>query len=39
MLPKKLQEKIEERKANNALYQIGTQNKLVNFSSHDYLRI
>ncbi|MEW4923286.1 pyridoxal phosphate-dependent aminotransferase family protein [Algibacter sp. 2305UL17-15] len=37
MFPKKLQQKLEERKANNALRQLGTQNNLVDFSSNDYL--
>lgn len=37
MLPKKLHKKLEERKANNALRQLGTQNNLVDFSSNDYL--
>ena len=36
-LPEKLQQKIENRKANNALRQLGTQNTLVDFSSNDYL--
>ncbi|GAA4890106.1 pyridoxal phosphate-dependent aminotransferase family protein [Flaviramulus aquimarinus] len=35
--PKKLQDKLEERKANNALRQLGTQNELIDFSSNDYL--
>lgn len=37
MLPKKLQQKLEDRKANSALRQLGTQNNLVDFSSNDYL--
>lgn len=37
MFPKKLQQKLEERKANNALRQLGIQNNLVDFSSNDYL--
>ncbi|WP_303316370.1 8-amino-7-oxononanoate synthase [Flavivirga abyssicola] len=37
MFPKKLYQKLEERKANNALRQLGTQNNLVDFSSNDYL--
>ncbi|MDD7887125.1 8-amino-7-oxononanoate synthase [Flavivirga sp. 57AJ16] len=37
MFPKKLQQKLEERKANNALRQLGTQNNLTDFSSNDYL--
>ncbi|WP_298555867.1 pyridoxal phosphate-dependent aminotransferase family protein [uncultured Algibacter sp.] len=35
--PKKLQKKLEERKANNALRQLGIQSSLVDFSSNDYL--
>ena len=35
--PKKLQDKIESRKANNALRQLGVQNNLIDFSSNDYL--
>lgn len=37
MFPKKLHKKLEERKANNALRQLGTQNNLIDFSSNDYL--
>ncbi|MDO5978630.1 aminotransferase class I/II-fold pyridoxal phosphate-dependent enzyme [Flavivirga spongiicola] len=37
MFPKKLQQKLEDRKANNALRQLGAQNNLVDFSSNDYL--
>lgn len=37
MLPKKLQDKLEARKANNALRKIVTQNNLIDFSSNDYL--
>jgi len=37
MLPKKLQQKLDERKANNALRQLGNQNNLIDFSSNDYL--
>ncbi len=35
--PKKLQEKLDNRKANNALRQLGAENNLVDFSSNDYL--
>ena len=35
--PEKLYKKLEERKANNALRQLGTQNNLIDFSSNDYL--
>jgi len=35
--PKKLQSKLQERKAKNAERQLGTQNNLVDFSSNDYL--
>ncbi|WP_034042710.1 aminotransferase class I/II-fold pyridoxal phosphate-dependent enzyme [Wocania ichthyoenteri] len=35
--PKKLQQKLEERKANNALRQLDSQNALIDFSSNDYL--
>ncbi|WP_341215881.1 8-amino-7-oxononanoate synthase [uncultured Wocania sp.] len=35
--PKKLQQKLEERKANNALRQLDSQNVLIDFSSNDYL--
>lgn len=37
MLPKKLNKKLEERKANNAIRQLGTPKDLVDFSSNDYL--
>ncbi len=37
MFPKKLQQKLENRKANNALRQLGAHNDLVDFSSNDYL--
>ncbi len=37
MFPKKLQQKLENRKANNALRQLGARNDLVDFSSNDYL--
>jgi len=37
--PKKRQEKLKERKANNALRQLGALNNLVDFSSNDYLGI
>ena len=37
MFPKKLQQKLEERKANNALRQLRTQSSLIDFSSNDYL--
>ena len=37
MFPKKLQEKLGNRKANNALRQLNSQNNLVDFSSNDYL--
>ncbi|WOD44697.1 aminotransferase class I/II-fold pyridoxal phosphate-dependent enzyme [Hwangdonia lutea] len=37
MLPKKLHQKLEERKANNALRQLNSQSDLVDFSSNDYL--
>ena len=36
-LPKKLQQKLQERKASNALRQLETPNNLVDFSSNDYL--
>ena len=36
-LPKKLQQKLNIRKANNALRQLGSPNNLVDFSSNDYL--
>ncbi len=35
--PKKLQEKLDNRKATNALRQLNKQNDLVDFSSNDYL--
>lgn len=35
--PQKLYKKIEKRKANNALRQLGMQNDLIDFSSNDYL--
>ncbi|WP_452600893.1 aminotransferase class I/II-fold pyridoxal phosphate-dependent enzyme [Pontimicrobium sp. MEBiC06410] len=35
--PKKLQQKLDNRKASNALRQLGTQKDLVDFSSNDYL--
>ncbi|WP_142784343.1 aminotransferase class I/II-fold pyridoxal phosphate-dependent enzyme [Changchengzhania lutea] len=37
MIPKKLQQKLEERKANNALRYLGTPSNLIDFSSNDYL--
>ncbi|WP_298237569.1 pyridoxal phosphate-dependent aminotransferase family protein [uncultured Algibacter sp.] len=37
MFPKKLQQKLEERKANNALRKLGVQSNLIDFSSNDYL--
>ncbi len=37
MLPKKLNNKLQERKANNALRELGGSNQLVDFSSNDYL--
>lgn len=36
-LPKKLQQKLEERKASNALRKLDNQNGLIDFSSNDYL--
>lgn len=36
-LPKKLQQKLDNRKANNALRTLGTSSDLVDFSSNDYL--
>ena len=36
-LPKKLQEKLNNRKKNNALRHLSSQNDLVDFSSNDYL--
>lgn len=35
--PKKPQQKLDTRKANNALRQLGSQNNLVDFASNDYL--
>ncbi|GAA3566896.1 aminotransferase class I/II-fold pyridoxal phosphate-dependent enzyme [Snuella lapsa] len=35
--PKKLQQKLEGRKAVNALRKLGSQNNLIDFSSNDYL--
>jgi len=37
MFPKKLQEKINQRKAQNMLRQLGRQHDLIDFSSNDYL--
>ena len=37
MFPKKLQEKINQRKAQNMLRQLGTKHDLIDFSSNDYL--
>jgi len=37
MLPKKLQKKIDERKASNSLRNLGKAEDLVDFSSNDYL--
>ncbi|NMH87422.1 aminotransferase class I/II-fold pyridoxal phosphate-dependent enzyme [Flavivirga algicola] len=37
MFPKNLQQKLEKRKANNALRHLAKQNNLVDFSSNDYL--
>jgi 8-amino-7-oxononanoate synthase len=37
MFPKKLQQKLEDRKANNALRKLGSQQNLIDFSSNDYL--
>ena len=37
MFPKKLQEKIIQRKSHNMLRQLGTQHDLIDFSSNDYL--
>lgn len=37
MLPKKLNKKLQDRKAKNALRQLGTSKNLVDFSSNDYL--
>lgn len=36
-LPKKLQQKLDERTVSNALRQLGVQNDLIDFSSNDYL--
>lgn len=36
-IPKKLQQKLQDRKANNALRHLGAQSNLVDFSSNDYL--
>lgn len=36
-IPKKLQQKLEERKANNALRQLGDHTTSIDFSSNDYL--
>ena len=37
MLPKKLQKRLEDRIQNNAFRHLGTDNKLIDFSSNDYL--
>lgn len=37
MLPKRLQKKITERRENNSLRSLGTENNLIDFSSNDYL--
>lgn len=37
MIPKKLQEKINQRKTQNKLRELGTQHHLIDFSSNDYL--
>ena len=37
MFPKKLQKKIEDRKASNSFRKLETQNNLIDFSSNDYL--
>lgn len=37
MFPKKLQQKLDNRKATNSLRQLGTHHNLVDFSSNDYL--
>lgn len=37
MLPKKLQQKLDNRNANNVLRQLGEQSNLVDFSSNDYI--
>ena len=36
-LPKKLQQKLDDRKADNALRELGKQQNIVDFSSNDYL--
>ena len=37
MLPKKLQKKIDDRKASNSFRELGKHNNLIDFSSNDYL--
>ncbi|WP_248724736.1 8-amino-7-oxononanoate synthase [Seonamhaeicola sp. ML3] len=37
MFPKRLQQKLDDRKANNALRSLKNQNNLIDFSSNDYL--
>ncbi|WP_313791196.1 hypothetical protein [Lacinutrix neustonica] len=37
MIPKKLQNKLNQREAENAIRKLGVQNKLVDFASNDYL--
>lgn len=37
MLPKKLQQKLDKRKAKNSLRKLGVQTNLIDFSSNDYL--
>jgi len=37
MFPKKLQQKLNNRKAKNALRKLGNQNNLIDFSTNDYL--
>jgi 8-amino-7-oxononanoate synthase len=37
MIPKKLQEKINQRKSQNMLRELGSQHNLIDFSSNDYL--
>lgn len=37
MIPKKLQDKLEARKTENIFRHLGTQNRLVDFASNDYL--
>jgi len=37
VLPKKLHNKLESRKANNAFRHLGQPNNLIDFSSNDYL--